>query len=237
MSGPLIYKETVTDFSDPRPLLMYVHNAQFTEAEATLINKGKLLYEKGDDKYYLLSLRAFDDSIIATKKYLQHQYGKLIQHNGYASFDTLDNCIVKNFNNQKVPYTAFGGGALFKAKEQIWLYTDTLPNATNNTEYEASLWLYTDKRTASYPVIYLSQSDTAGNEVVKMEVYPNRSTNTHGNWVRVSIPFTLQNKNNKIYISAYGEFATYDELVIRPTSTEVVIPSENGFMYNNYPIY
>lgn len=70
-----------------------------------------------------------------------------------------------------------------------------------------------------------------------MEVYPNRSTNTHGNWVRVSIPFTLQNKNNKICISAYGEFATYDELVIRPTSTEVVIPSENGFMYNNYPIY
>ena len=237
LSGPLIYKETVTDFSDPRPLLMYVHNAQFTEAEATLINKGKLLYEKGDNKYYLLSLRAFDDSIIATKKYLQHQYGKLIQHNGYASFDTLDNCIVMSFNNQKVPYTAFGGGALFKAKEQIWLYTDTLPNANNNTEYEASLWLYTDKRTASYPVIYLSQSDTAGNEVVKMEVYPNRSTNTHGNWVRVSIPFTLQNKNNKIYIIAYGEFATYDELVIRPTSTEVVIPSENGFMYNNYPIY
>ena len=216
---------------------MYVHNAQFTEAEATLINKGKLLYEKGDNKYYLLSLRAFDDSIIATKKYLQHQYDKLIQHNGYASFNTIDNCIVKNFNNQKVPYPAFGGGALYKAKETAELYSNTLPNAYNNTTYEASMWLYSDIRTSSFPEVTLVQTGINGEEIEKKAINGNKSTTSIGNWVRVSIPFTLQNKNNKICISAYGEFATYDELVIRPTSTEVVIPSENGFMYNNYPIY
>lgn len=239
MSGPFTYKEIVTDFNDPRPLLMYVRNTQLTDAEAILVNKGKLLYENGDDKYYLLSLTAFDDSVSTTKKYLQNQFDKLVNHGSYMSFDTVNNCVVNSYNDQKVPYQAFGGGALYNANEQAWLYADTLPNATDETAYEASLWLYADSRVSSMPVIYLSQTDVAGNEIEKVETYANRSTTTHGNWVRVSIPFTMHNKANKIYVSGNGEFATYDEFIIRPLKTDVILNKEgsSNFMYNNYPIY
>jgi len=58
------------------------------------------------------------------------------------------------------------------------------------------------------------------------------------NWIRTNFEFTLPQKNCIVNIKAIGSFATYDEMIIKPSSNAIVTHQldSNFFMYNNYPI-
>lgn len=238
-SGPYVRKDILLDFNNAKPLLMYVrNNDKYTATEVELISRGKLLYENGDDKYYILPLDAFGDSIAITKQSLNARDSELVTYSNYQSLDSVDNVIIKTFDDQVEDNAFIGGGALYSAEEQVWLYGDTLPNAIDGAVYEVSLWMYADKRVAAFPVLYVNQVDVNGNEIEKYECEAKFSTNTYNNWVRADMAFTLHSRNNKIYISGSGEYATYDELMIRPIRTNVVThKTSSDCMYNNFPIY
>jgi hypothetical protein len=237
--APLTKKEVVKLFPNNKPLLMLSVGGNLKPAEWRLMDKAKYLFQYGDRTYFELPLSAFTDVQDSVKQLVATNYNSYYRHGDYMSTDSLHTVFIKNFDTETTPYASFGKGAWYSRRDDAFLFFDTLPNARENTEYEISIWFYADKRRPAFPVIYFTQLDSAGQEIFKRDANGKFSTNTYGDWVRSDFTFTIRNKNEKLFISGNGEFASYDELMIRPVKTDVITHYENAgkFMFNNFPVY
>ena len=238
ISGPLIKKDVLRFFKNNKPLLLITHGDDLSKEERALLAKGKFLFEQRGNRYLELDLSAFTDSIDETKKYFAQNRSKYLQHTGYFSDDSIANVVIKRFEDEPKDYAVFGRGAHHSEREPVYYYFDTLPLAKDSTIYEVSYWVYTDSRRAAYPVMYISESDTSGKEVSKFDSNGKFSTNIYGNWVRGSIDLTLYNRKNKLLLLGAGDYATFDEVMIRPKNVNVVTQLDNDstFIFNNFPI-
>ena len=238
ISGPLIKKEVLSLYKNNKPLFLITHGSDLRPEEIAILSKAKFLFELRGNKYYQLDLSAFEDSIAETKKYFADNRSHFINHGDYLSNDSASNVILKRFEGEPKDYAVFGKGANYSEKEQTYFYFDTLPNAKDGTNYEVSYWVYTDSRRAAYPVMFISQLDTSGKEIEKFDTNAKFSTNSYKDWVHVSIDFTLHNKKNKILLTGAGDFASFDEIMVRPKNVNVVTQLDNDstFIFNNFPI-
>ena len=237
LSSDLLRKEVLKEYLNQKPLLLLAQGG-FEPEEQKLINRAKFLFSIGDTKYYELPLSAFNDSTSKIKQYYATNRLTLFKHDQYLSTDSTNNVVIERFENEPKDYTVFGTGARYNPQGTIYFYFDTLPNAKNGTEYEFSIWFYSDKRTAAYPYITLSETDASGKEYGHYDCNGKFSTNTFGKWVRNQFTFTLLNHKDKICIAGNGNYATYDELMVRPKQVNVIsaIVSDSSFNYNNFPI-
>jgi hypothetical protein len=237
-SGPLIKKDILNDYKNNKPLLLITHGNDLTSEERALVAKAKFLFADADNRYFQLDLSAFADSIGKTKEYFHANKSKFVEHGDYMSDNTTANVMLKRFENEPKNYAVFGKGAHYSEIEETYFYFDTLPNAKDSTNYEVSFWVYTDSRRAAYPPMYMTQIDATGKEVGKYECNVKFSTNTYADWVWGHINFTLYAKANKILLLGSGDYASFDEIMIRPQNVNVVTQLENDstFIFNNFPI-
>lgn len=236
--GDLIKKEALKLYNS-KPLLAMLGGEPANEAERKLIERSKYLFTYDGVKYFEMPISALADNMETVRNEVAANYDKLYNHSTYYSYDSLPDAVYKSFDDQAKDYAVFGAGATYNEEGLAWLYTDTLPHATDKSAYEISIWMYADNRRAAFPVLYITQVDATGKEVSVTECNPKFSTQTFGKWVRTSATFTLENKQNKVFVSGDGTYATYDELIIRPINTTVIthLSSKSSFTYNNFPIY
>lgn len=231
-------KKDILSLYNKKPLLLFSTNQDISANESNLINKATFLFNSNGISYYKLPLSAFNDSVEDVKLNISKSYNRLINHGNYLSFDTLDNVVLKTFDNDGGVGFA-GEGGLYSKAGNVWMYGDTLPNAVDDSWYEVSAWFYADNGKPAFPVIYFTQTDPQGNAINSFDINGKFSTNTYGKWVRASAILHLTNKHNKLFASGDGQLATYDELMIRPTNTTVIshYKDSHNFTYNNFPIY
>jgi len=225
-------------FKCNKPLLVITHGEDLSKQERALLSKAKFLFKTKDNTYLQLDISAFKDSVNEAKEHFRMTRSKFFQHDEYLSTDSCNNVVVKRFENEFKDYAVFGKGAHYSEKDPTYFYFDTLPGAKDSVPYEISYWVYTDSRRAAYPAVYITQLDPGGKEINKFDTNAKFATNIFNNWVRVSMSFTLTNKANKILILGEGNYATFDEIMIRPLNVEVVTQFDNDstFIFNNYPI-
>lgn len=238
VGDPLTKKDVLKLFPNQKPLLMLAVGGNLKPAEWRLMDKAKYLFQYGDRTYFELPLSAFTDVQDSVKQLVAANYNSYYHHGDYMSTDSLHTVFIKNFDTETTPYAVFGKGAWYSENDAPVFFLDTLPNAKDSLDYEVSIWFYADDRKAAFPIMYFSQVDTTGHDIENTDTNGKFSTNTFGKWVRSSINFKLLNRKNKIYLSGYGEYASYDEIMIRPKNTPVITDykNESHFMYNNFPI-
>lgn len=238
LSSALIHKDVIELYNNKKPLLLLTASSHLKPSENDLAAKGRFLFRWNNDNFYELPLSAFADTIDRARNYLRAWRSSLFSHDGYYSNIKASDVVVKRFEDEPKDYAVFGKGAHFDNSGNPYLYIDTLPGAADSSKYEFSIWLYADKGTASFPDIFLTQNDTAERTLETLKATGSFATNNYQMWERVDIPFMLYGKTNKIYISGAGNYATYDELMIRPVNENVVIDLGVDSLYslNNYPV-
>jgi hypothetical protein len=238
ISNDLVQKAVIKEYPTEKPLLLMAIGGYFNEQQQKIINRAKYLFTVDDIRYFELPLSAFKDKQDSIKKYFSLKRSAFHQHGDYQSMDSTENVVVRRFEDNKVKYAVFGEGAWHSEHDNAYLFFDTLPGAKDSSDYEFSIWLYADNRRPAFPVIYLREMDEAGKEVVQAETQGKLSTNTFGKWVRVDIPFPLYSRKNKVYVAGEGDFASYDELMIRPKNEMVISAFKNDstFMFNSFPL-
>jgi hypothetical protein len=238
MSSDITRKEVITEYPNSKPLLLMTVGNDFTPQEQKIIGLGKYLFAIEGIKYFELPLSAFADNQDSIKKYFALYASTFYNSGHYRSSDSIRNVVALSFDDSKKDYAVFGPGALYSEHNNVSLYFDTLPQAKDSTEYEFSIWLYADNRRPAFPTICLTQTDENGKEIVKVDLNGMRSTNTFGKWVRIDMPFFLYNRRNKVCVTGSGNYASYDELMIRPRTIPVITAfmNDSSFMYDNFPI-
>ena len=237
LSGPLIKKDILKLYNN-KPLLLITQGTDLTLEEKTLLAKAHYLFTEQNLKYFQLDLSAFKDSIEETKKYVADNPSNFYNHGHYVSTDSFDNVLIKRYEDEPKNYAVFGKGAHYSEHDLIYFHFDTLPQAKDSVTYEVSYWVYTDSRRAAYPVVYMTQLDPKGNEVSKAENNAKFSTNIYKDWVRGTFDFVLTGSKNKVLLTGAGDYATFDEVMIRPKNVNVITQHDNDstFIFNNFPI-
>jgi hypothetical protein len=242
-SNTLLHKEVLKFYPSRLPLLLSVGvHGKLTESERALISRATLIgrtYIYPDTvMFYNLPLRVFNDSAAVVRAQFDHMASDMAPHEGYLSMDTTANIVVESYDNRSAPFTKFGKGALYFEKRNPVLFEGCLPHALDSGIYEFSIWNYGDHRIPIYPVYHIGIYNKEHKLIVEYEKKGYESTDVFENWIRTNCVFMLPSADYIVKIDAKGDFATYDELMIRPVGLEVLTHynDKNLFMYNNYPI-
>jgi hypothetical protein len=240
ISSSMIHKEAVKDFPDQRPLLLIVSKEPglvYRQGETDLIARATLIKEGDNFDVYSLPLSAFDDTIPRVKNFIADHKDSFSDLNGYYT-DGRKDVIIQHFDETQADHTLWSKGALYCKNGFVDLYNDTIPFATDSTEYEFSIWLYTNKKHNSYPWVNYWQTDSTGNMIEQKGAEGKVSVEVYENWVRLSLNFVLQNKKNKVLFRLDGnKDQVIDEMLVKPINTHVYIPPENGkFYFDGYAI-
>ncbi len=237
MADEIMTKPIIDLYKNKKPLLVVKAYDNYTKREQDVLKAATHLFDINKQSYYSLPLSFFKSTADSIQKNITTNSTKYLHHGNYISNVSYKNVLVNSFDDQLSENTLFGNGAAHTNHGDLYLFFDTLPNATVGN-YELSAWVYADERRPSFPPLYASQSDSNGVEIERYECYGKFQYNTFGQWIRCSIPFKLYHPKNKFYAASNGEFVTYDNLMIRPETVEVVTYLDNDsiFMFNNYPV-
>lgn len=236
-SSDYIQKDILDKLPSNKPFLLFKDD-QPNVFEQNLLNKAQYLFDTLGTSFYALSPSLLTDSLIQIKKQLPQTISNLFSHSNYFSSSPTPNVVLKQYNDQANPNAVIGTGAYYTEKGDEYIYADTLPNATDSSTYNLSVWFYTDKRVPAYPAMYLTVVDSNGITTYSSDVNGKFSMENFKNWIRVSIDFPLNHAKSKLYVSISGNKRTIDEFMIKPSNLLVVSSTNNNtfFLLNNYPI-
>ncbi|MDB5283478.1 MAG: hypothetical protein JWO06_2553 [Bacteroidota bacterium] len=237
LSNDLLNKEILKEYPDRKALLL-VAQGGFSDQEQKLVDRANFLFSSGNIRYYELPLTAFNDSASSAKNYFSQNKQQLFAHQGYLSNDSVANVVIQDYETEPKDYAVFGHGAHYNYKDSSILFDDTLPGGFPKALYEFSIWMYADRRVPAFPAIVITQLDSLGKKEESYSTEGKYATNTFGKWVRCQIDFELRNRHNRICITGYGNYATYDDFLIRPKTVNVIseIKNDSMFSFNNFPI-
>lgn len=238
LSDDYLRKDILSVYPNRKPLLLIYNDGELKPQERKLFEKASYLCRANGVNYYELPLSAFNDINDSIKRYYAIAKNKFSKHGNVFTADSISHVLLLDFDNTPFADATFGKGAHCADISGPMLYFDTLPNGLNNTEYELSLWAYSDDRRAAFSDVYVTQVDTSGKDLEYYHQCAKFNYNTYGKWVMCQINFKLLNGKNKIYIASDAGYNTFDEIMIRPKNTDVVSKIENDsvFMFNNFPI-
>jgi hypothetical protein len=242
-SSVLLHKEVLKLYPTKSPILVAVAiHETTTPNEQALIKKGTYIgssYVFPDTiRFYSLPLKAFDDTAGVIRSRFDGMMADMYKHRGYLSSDSADDVVTKTYDEISAPFVRFGRGALYVEAKDTTLYEGVLPAAKDSSLYEFSIWNYSDHRVPSYPWYQINIYGPDHAQIAQYEMLASASRDVFENWKRTNITFILPSKHCTVKITGRGNFASYDELMIRPANLEVLTHSRDTslFMYNNYPI-
>jgi hypothetical protein len=234
-SSDYIQKRVIARLPSAKPFLL-IKTGDVSMNEQQVIDRSSYLFNAYGTSFYLLRPSALHDSIAALQQQINTLTTGLYNHGTYFSSDSVPNVYLKSYEEQKNDYAVLGKGAYYHEKGDEFLYTDTLPNATDSTWYELSVWMYTDMRTPAYPALYITVNDTQGNATYTTDLPGKFSTENYRHWIKVTTRFPITDAKSKLYVSISGNYRTIDEFMIKPINSTVITHLNNVYLYNNYPL-
>ena len=242
-SSDLLKKEVILKYPSRLPLLLIVKTDEsHTDREMQLMERANLIcsttISNQPFRFYSLPLSAFADTAAVVLSHLADMQSNMKLYGEYYTTDTNSRIVSSTYDDKPAPVKRFGGGALYLEHENPILYNNTLPDGKDNSWYEFSIWNYGDSRVSGYPHYSLEVYNKQGQQIAVYKAIGNESMDIFEKWVRVSIKFILPAKECVVKISAEGKYATYDELMIKPLTANILTHTGDStlFMYNNYPI-
>lgn len=238
LSDDIMQKDILDVYKSNKPLLMLYNDHELKPQERKILERATYLFRVNNMNFYELPLSAFANSSASIKRSFTRNKDKYFNHGQYISSDSISRTVFLRFENEPQHYTEFGRASFNTEIKNGEMYYSGIPNGIDNEEYEISLWVYADDRRAAFPIVYVSQNDEWGNELEHYELDAKRNSDIFGKWIRVQTSLKLRNRKNRIRVSCWGAYASFDELMIRAKNESVISDYKNDstFMFNNFPI-
>jgi len=203
--------------------------------EARYIDASELLFQVANMHFAKLNVSAFSDEKEEAKLTFSQQKDSLFQpYSGIFATDSTSAIVVEGFGD-----LPFEGGKLgtktkrFEASGRLMIFEGKIPASTPNLPMELSIWVQLDQETNYLPGLVVQQFE--GDQSVSWDWTDMKSsTDVWEDWVRVSIPFTLQKPGNRINVFFDGEKLNFDNLLIQPQGVDVYCETAEGVSLNNY---
>lgn len=240
MSNPLIEKEILKDYPNDKPLLLVTHGKNFLPDEQRILEKAKLIYQKDEESLYELPLSAFNDKKEETKLQFAAQKDSLFrfQTPNYWSTDSVNNVVINHFEDGNYTDALFGEKALQQETGEMVLFDGKIPNAKAGQLYLISVWVKSDDKHAAFPDFSYKQFNTENAEIAQIYYDPKDRLDIYKDWVRADHLITVHHPDNQVKVSLVGDNIIADELLIKPSDSDVYSQLEEGenFLFNGYVV-
>lgn len=230
-------RKTRLDDMNKKPLLLIYHKNDLKPGEKELIQQSQTFWENETTGMAKLPIEAFNkgynryiDTIAKLKDSISYE-GNTALHGAKQAY------IYQNFDDKEADYTFNGQGANFvKGNTSLKLFEiDSLDTKRFGHSIELSFWVLVDQKVHSMPEAFFQEYDSNGNRNYEKKIDRN-THNVYNNWARYSMTFELKD-NMRYEMTIYGKRITVDDLLFRPTNTNVFIKvDEKTELINNYPM-
>ncbi len=242
MSDPLIKKEILPDLNE-LPLLTIVTNEKLKPDENRVLEQSELIFKNKFLKLYKTPISAFQDSIAVVQDWYSQQKEQLIQYPDFATSDSSNLVRLLTFDDKESTVSFMGSGAYEKntEDEKLVIFDETLSLDTI-TMMEASIWIYSDHESPSFPSFYYEQYGKDGTKYIHKNFNPKFYTDVYKNWVKATFQFRYD-PTNRLYFFFEHEnnrehHYIFDNFLLRPLDVDVIQKNPNGatILYNNFEI-
>jgi hypothetical protein len=234
----------LNDCKSKKPFLLVVNNCEtYTENEKKLISISNFIDSSSNFRLFEISYESLfhisDSLYLNTLKEITSR--NLFRHNEFmSSNDTLDfTCM--NFDDIESPDTYSGKGS-FEGLISNWntIFYDTIPNFKAQQEYIASFWygnISTDVQLRTN--LILAYYDEKGNSIREdwLGLLPAVKI-LDNNWALCEVKFKMDNPKGRFKIKLKNDQIRkgkilVDEVLIRPSKTDIYFQSEGKIIKNN----
>ncbi|MFN8208318.1 MAG: hypothetical protein U0T82_13060 [Bacteroidales bacterium] len=231
-------------FPSQKPLLLLAARCdEVNRNERRLIEQAHWIDSTQSFDIYSLPVSAFrdiylSDAAAAKEEMLTRQ----LTHNGViATSDKLNRTVIEDFDSLPSA-SAYSGKGCFTGKTRQYnlVFYDSLPLADTSLSYTGSLWLghfRTDLMPRS--TLIMIQTDSTGKELFYDSWTVFRQLEAiDGDWARIEWKFKLRDPALRIKVFLNNDLIRHgeilvDELMIRPSDTDVYRLTDRGIMKNN----
>lgn len=230
-------------FQSSKPLLIIAAKCELSINEKRLIKEATLLESSNEFDYYSLPINAFSNvyNSLSTEAFNEFSAGYLIKHDDYYTNDSLNRIVHVSYDSIPNEKALFGRGCYQGvAKYYNSIFNSTFPNADTSITYTCSVWVGGFSRDLCPRTnIILSETNAEGKEVAykNFQIFHNIAV-IDGDWALIEWNYKLQNPKNKLNISLRNKLLhrkpmIVDELIIKPTTSNVYKVDGNGIWKNN----
>jgi hypothetical protein len=231
-------------FPSEKPLLLLAARCdEVNQNERRLIEQADKVDSTEGFDIYSLPVTAFRNIYLsdAARAKVEMLTQKAIGSAVFFTSDTINRSVVADFDSL-LSSSAYAGKGCFTGKTRQYnlIFYDTLPHADTSLTYTGSLWLghfRTDLMPRS--TLIAIQTDSTGKELFYDSWTVFRQLGAiDGDWARIEWKFKLRDPalRVKVFLNndqiRNGEILV-DELMIRPSETNVYRATESGIMKNN----
>jgi hypothetical protein len=231
-------------FPSDKPLLLIAAQCnELSENEKRLIHEAKLLDSSPGFDYYSLPLNSFEHIYQSSTSEALKEFssGTLVNHVTYSTNESVNKVITVNYDS--IPNdNALAGKGCYQgiSKRSNQIFDSTLPNADTSTIYTGSIWfgLFRRDLTPRSNIIQI-ETDQNGKDISykSFQIFRNLCM-IDGNWALIEWNFKIHDPRNRIRIFIenrllHSQPLIVDELLIRPSNSNVYQKLESGIRKNN----
>jgi len=235
ISSPMIHKDRIKDMNDKPLLLIHSLSSDLSQGELALTQLGSRFWANEEFALYSLPLSAFADSLAKARMAFET---RLVQDSFELSTNltcspNCDGVILHDYNVPEISTSTFSGhGALLQKAPDMIIFDSSL-TVHDSMPFEASFWLYIDPSFSGMPTFEYFYGDVSDQLSSAGRQGTRDISEVENGWVQISI--NLESKRyHKIVL--FGSNITIDNLLIRPSSTDVFWQVDQKAFLNNYPL-
>ena len=236
VADPMIEKKILELYPNKKPLLLIAIGQNFTPSQNYLIQQADSIWIHHAIRIYKLDLSKLQVKHDSIQHVIDNVRAKN-KNDFYLLSDTLGKSIqYRSFDEGETKYHLMGGRGWFVDSGKVNLFDGKIYSDSANLPMEFSIWVRVIPECVGMPLFYFVQYDQNGKQVFYTDLTPAFSTDVIDEWLRFSYTFMLQNSGNRIQFYARGDKVAVDEMLIRPTISNVVINNGKEISLNNFPV-
>jgi hypothetical protein len=226
--------KTRFDDMNSKPLLLLSMNGELSENEHWIKQHADSLWGDAWLTISSISPSVFEKSYSNWLSWAETTKSKLAGTETLKADTSLNAVYYLDFDNKKSDNIFTGKGAFYKKKGTIELLYEDFANKGMTGDYELTFWLYFDTRTPGMPKLTFNEIDRYDFPINPIILNAVEENNVYNNWVRIDQKVTLK-PGMKYQLVAEGKQITIDNLLLKPTKSNVYIKSPDGKeLMNNF---
>ena len=230
LSSDKIRKKNLRKIND-KPFLVITKLKITENSEIRLLSKALKIHTLGDTEVWELPIESFMDNVDNYKQNFQRNRDSFQQIQSGIYSDTIpDNLVYFSFDDV-INLNSFSGSGAYTAKPDIDTISFTLPNNSENRDYELAFWMRLDHRvtTTSVPEFQIPGDHF---QVIKLNI--KQPSEIYGHWIRVSTVFRHLVSDKEYHLILTDQKEVIDELIVRPLDQDIYIDKGHELLLNNY---
>jgi len=227
-------RKTRFDNMNQKPVLLLTMNDSLTIQEQWLKNHSDSLWSDPWLTLSSVSPSFFEKSYQNWLEWADSTKLKLTGNDQLKANVDVYKVFYLNFDNLQSKNIFSGKGALYKRGKKVELFYEDFPSKGMTGNYDLSFWLYIDNHTSSMPQAIINQIDRYNTAINSIQLNTQTEHNVYKNWIRVDQKMTMK-PGMKYQLVITGKFITVDDLLLKPTGSNVYIKATDGKeMMNNF---